>query len=178
MSPSSVPRAGRSGRRRCPSSPGGAPLPRALRRSGEEPREQEGCSQAGYDARPRGRAGGGDLRLDVARLLPAVVQRGGPGREGREAAPRVRMLVRAKLAGHVEPGREDLEPVRDARRAAGRGFIPGRMKAFSHQLSAFSLKAVGTPEGGDRPMNRIRAVEVATQTPAGSSPLEKLTAES
>jgi hypothetical protein len=35
--------------------------------------------------------------------------------------------VRAELAGHVEPGREDLEPVRDARRAAGRGLAPCRV---------------------------------------------------
>ena len=66
------------------------------------------------------------LRPDTT-LAPA----GEPEEEiyGREAAPRARVLVvRAQVVGHVEPGREDPEPVRDARRAAGRGFAPGRVK--------------------------------------------------
>jgi hypothetical protein len=93
-------------------------------KSERAPREEEERTEAGHDARPGGRAGEGDLRLVAASLLPAVVQGGSPGRGWRETAPGAGMFVRKELAGHVEFGRADLEPVRHERRGERRGLAP------------------------------------------------------
>jgi hypothetical protein len=84
-------------------------------------------SQARYRARPRRRARARDLRVVVAYVLPALPQRDGHVRSGRAAAPRARLLVRAELAHHIQPGRSHPGMFRNPRRPKGRGIVPGGM---------------------------------------------------
>jgi hypothetical protein len=84
-------------------------------------------SQARYRARPRRRARARDLRVVVAYVLPALPQRDGHVRSGRAAAPRARLLVRAELAHHIQPGPPHPGTLRNPRRPTGRGIVPGGM---------------------------------------------------
>jgi len=96
--------------------------------------------QARYRPRPRGQARAGDLRVVVAHVLPSLPQRDSHVRGGRAATSRARLLVRAELAHHLQPGRPHLGTLRDPRRPEGRRIVPSSMmKSISALQHAQSL---------------------------------------
>ncbi|CAA9457098.1 MAG: hypothetical protein AVDCRST_MAG58-1532, partial [uncultured Rubrobacteraceae bacterium] len=83
--------------------------------------------QARYRAHPRWRARAGDLRVVVASVLPALPEGVGNVRGGRASTPRARLLVRAELARHIEPGRPHPGSLCNARGPKGRRIVPSSM---------------------------------------------------
>ena len=149
---SSVPFAARCGNSRYPCSPRRTPShpaksagvrPRKSLQTMEERENNRGWrsiakgaqeaerAQAGHGARPRRRAGAGDLRVVVAHVLPALPQREGNVRGRRAATPRAGLLVRSELADHIEPGQPHSGALRNPRRTKGRRLLPGSVNSTS-----------------------------------------------